>query len=101
MSAISGLNPKTVNFLSFLGRFSGGLNLLAVGIAAMWLVYIVLKKPDGLEPDRNKKIKKYAVLVVSLAVLMLITMTNIGMMLFTDRDLAVMIGLLALAKLLV
>jgi membrane-bound acyltransferase YfiQ involved in biofilm formation len=98
MSIISGFNPQTQSFLTFLGKFSGLLNVIAVSIAAMWLIHITIRKPNPADTDRIRTIKKYSFIVLCLAALMLVAMTNVGMMLVSNRELSGVLGIFALAK---
>ncbi len=98
MSVLSSFNQKTQHFLTFLGKFSGGLALVAMCIGIMFITHMVFRKPTPADDERIKFIKKYAALVLSIAAVLIVALTNVGMMIMTNSELAGVLGIFAFAK---
>ena len=98
MSLVSSFNVLTQDFLTFLGKFTGLLNLVVMLLGAMFLIHTVLRKPTPTDSEHVRFIKKYTPIVLSIAAVIMCALTNIGVMIMSNRELSGILGIFALVK---
>jgi hypothetical protein len=105
MPLLNGMQPNTKGFLVMLGQIAGGINVLALCVLAVGLIlvaYRFMRGEDQLPAVRKHRayetIKRWALCLVPLAIVMILTSVRLFSMLATNTEFSGALGFLTIAR---